>query len=550
MFERMGRLGSLLGTSLAIAVVLGSGPVMAQEIVQTSVSLSDHESTLALELADGGSLEVSLSGGNIYIDGAEAGAYTAGGVLETAWRELLTSASGDFKGAWAAFDDLEAAGAEGAALESIRGALEGAFAGVTAATAPNVAATSEVAAQAATLEDISASIAAATEAATAVAVLQELVDGGLVVQIPEVEGLARSLGRVGLAPGLSRLLNGDLSTPLRIVVEADRYFLPEGARLDGSLVLVETDGIVAGTVAGNVLVAEGSLVIEPTAQIMGNVVSIESTIENLGGSIAGDIKYIEDFSPVILAPRPRVITRRATPPSFMRNVARGMGGLLSTAAVYVLMCFLGFVVVYFFRGHLETVSDTVSFSFGRSFLTGLFAEMLVLPIFVILAVLVLTWIAIPFYVLGVVLAAVLGYLAVAHAAGENLTRRRYPSWAARMRRSNSYYYVLNGLAVLLALFVTASVAEMARPILGWAQGLLIAAAVILTWVASTAGFGAVLLSHAGRRRNFARPSEVPALSVDSLASIRPARRRAESPRPKSTGTDTDTNIDMGDDREA
>jgi hypothetical protein len=525
MFKQVRHAGKLL-TALGVAVALGGQtPLQGQEIVQTSVSLSGNQSTLVVELADGGSREFSLTRGTLYIDGAEAGTFTAGGALERAWREFLRNSSGDFQGAWAELTEFEAAEVEAGALATILETLEPL---VTAAAA----------------SEVTASTPAPPEAPAQVeapAAPGEIVEGGLVVQLSELEGLSRSLGRIGLAPGLSRVLNGDLKPPLRIVVEADRYYLPEGTHLEESLILVETDGVIAGSVAGNVLIAEGSLLIEPTAHIAGNVVSIESDVQNLGGIIGGAIREVDDFAPVIISPRPRVVVEVPST-SVARHIANGMGSLLRTVAMYMLLCFLGFLVVYFFRGHLETVSDTVSYSFGRAFLTGLFAEILVAPIFVVLLVLVLTWIAIPFYVLGVALAAILGYLAVAHAAGENLTRRRYPSWATRLRRANSYYYVLNGLGVLLALFAAASVAEMAHPILGWAYGLLIAAAVILSWVAGTAGFGAVLLSRAGTQRKFARPREVPALSVDSFSSLRPSGRRTGASRPRSTDLENDHEI--------
>ena len=519
--------GKLL-TALGVAVALaGQTRLEGQEIVQTSVSLSRNQSTLVLELADGESRELSLTRGTLYIDGAESGTFTEGGALERAWREFLRNSSEDFQGAWAVLTEFEAKEVEAGALTAILETVEPLVSAVAANVSPPAPpAPPEAPAQ--------------VEAPTAPG---QIVEGGLVVLLSELEGLSRSLGRIGLAPGLSQVLNGDLKPPLRIVVEADRYYLPEGAHLEESLILVETDAVIAGSVAGNVLIAEGSLLIEPTADIAGNVVSIESDVQNLGGIIRGAIREVDDFAPVIVSPRPRIVVPvevRTT--SVARHIANGMGSLLRTVAMYMLLCFLGFLVVYFFRGHLETVSDTVSYSFGRAFLTGLFAEILVAPILVVLLVLVLTWIAIPFYVLGVALAATLGYLAVAHAAGENLTRRRYPSWATRLRRANSYYYVVNGLGVLLALFAAASVAEMANPILGWAYGLLIAAAVILSWVAGTAGFGAVLLSRAGTQRKFARPREVPALSVDSFRSLRPSGRRTGASRPRSTDLEDDREI--------
>ena len=503
--------------------LLSQGPVAAQEVVQTSVSTSGSQSTLMLELADGSVTEVSLNRGSVYIDGAEVGSYVTGGGLESAWRDFLRSGAVELASAWDAFSGLSLEGTDAGSLEAIRARLEPLVTGATSTTAADLAAAPEAPA----VPEVSAQAEPAE--VPAVVGVQELVDGGLVVQVPEVENLARTLGRVGLSPGLSRALNGGLGAPLRIVVEADHYSLPAGATLNETLVLVETDAVIAGTVTGNLVVAESDVVLERTAVINGNIISIESDIQNLGATVSGTIRELENFAPIVIAPR-RNIRITSGSGTAIGYVARGVGSLVQTAAIYLLMCFLGFLVVYFFRNNLEVVSDTVSYSFGRAFLTGLFAEMLTLPILVVLLVLVLTWIAIPFYVLGVVLAAVLGYLAVAHAAGENMTSRRYPSWARRLRRANSYYYIVNGLAPLLGIFAIAAVAEMAHFIFGWAQGLLIAAAVILSWVATTAGFGAVLLSRAGTQRRFARPAEVPTLSSDPFGGVLRRRRGASAAR--------------------
>ena len=67
--------------------------------------------------------------------------------------------------------------------------------------------------------------------------LDEVIVGGLVVELTEVESLARSLGRIGIAPELESILNGDLDLPVRIVIDADEYLLREGATLDEMLIL-------------------------------------------------------------------------------------------------------------------------------------------------------------------------------------------------------------------------------------------------------------------------------------------------------------------------
>jgi hypothetical protein len=527
--------GLILVAAFALPVTLaGQAIETAGEVIQTTVSMSGGATSLELELASGRTLKVQLADGLVYVDGAEVGRYAAGGSLESGWRGLLDGiAEGNWTDAWASFLERDYAAADAEAVAEIMPVLAPLLAAEAAELAQQ---TVEATLNAAEVTD--EAIAAEIAQEIADAINTELVVGGLVVELTEVDGIASSLSRIGLAPELSRVLNGDLETPVRIVLDADEYTLPEEARLEEMLILVQTDAVVAGTIASNVVVAEGSLLITPTGRIDGDVIAIDATVHNQG-TILGDLREAANFAPVI-APmvRPSLSVVRYRP-SFMDKLAGGFGSLAKTIAMYVLFGFLGAVIVYFFRGHLETVSDTVSFSFGRSFLAGLAAEVLFLPIGLVLTVLIVTAIAVPFYIIGFGLLSLLGYISVAHAAGENLTRHRF-TWPNRMRRSNSYYYVLNGLGVLLALFAGAAITQMASPLLGWAQGLLIASAWILTWVASTAGLGAALLSRAGTRRTYARPYRVPELAADSLArdfSSSHIERRTTARRTRREGND-------------
>lgn len=190
-----------------------------------------------------------------------------------------------------------------------------------------------------------------------------------------------------------------------------------------------------------------------------------------------------------------------------RHIGRGVAGIMSVLITMAILFGLGFAIVFFGgRPHLEAVADTARHFTIRAFLVGLAASFLVVPAF-ILGIIVLTisivgipallvWI--PLFPVAVVLAAVLGYLAVAHAAGESLAERRFygGEW---FTRANSYYYLLTGLGLLLTLFVAANGVQMAGPWLSFIHGILMFFGVILTWAAVTTGFGAVLITRAGTR---------------------------------------------------
>jgi hypothetical protein len=176
-------------------------------------------------------------------------------------------------------------------------------------------------------------------------------------------------------------------------------------------------------------------------------------------------------------------------------------GFFGTLGFWIFFGLLGVFTVYFLRDKLEVVADTVSVSFGRSLLVGLAAEVIFPVANIVLFVLVVTWLVLPLYLLAMLLGFLFGYLAVAYAAGTNLLRQ--PGVAQRLGWQGPYARLLVGLGLLLGLFALASLMMIGGDLLGVVFGLLIAAAVLITWVAATAGLGAVILSRFGTRRDFA-----------------------------------------------
>lgn len=184
-------------------------------------------------------------------------------------------------------------------------------------------------------------------------------------------------------------------------------------------------------------------------------------------------------------------------------ILRNGAGLVG---VFITLLALGFSLVLFGRPNLEIVADTVSHSFGRAFVVGLIAQMLVLPTFGMLVVGLLLSVVgvllIPFAVLAYTLLLLVGIvggiLAVAHALGETYTRRRL-ALGITVPSTNSYRYVAVGLLAICSLWAT-------WVLFGWvpvAGTLILGAAFLFTWLLVTVGFGATLLSRAGAREAFA-----------------------------------------------
>ncbi|MBI3983610.1 MAG: hypothetical protein HY337_11920 [Gemmatimonadetes bacterium] len=179
--------------------------------------------------------------------------------------------------------------------------------------------------------------------------------------------------------------------------------------------------------------------------------------------------------------------------------------IMSLLGTLVALASIGFGTVFFVPQRLEVVADTVAKSPVRAFFAGLFAQPLLLPALLTMVVgLILTVVGIlvvPVAIVGFVLAVIAsvlgGYLAVARVVGEIYVRRTgrqnlyTTGWA-------TYRYLVYGLLGLLAIWIPALALQ-------WIPGAglaLMLAAVVFTWIITTAGLGAVVLSRGGTRTTF------------------------------------------------
>ncbi len=269
--------------------------------------------------------------------------------------------------------------------------------------------------------------------------------------------------------------------------------------MPGHLLVVQGTADIYGKLLGNLVTVDGDVVLHAGGVVSGDILTLGGEVRDEGGEIGGEVRTFRTSS-VLESPLPAQV---APAPTALETVFRRMAGVVG---VFLTLGALGFGLVMFGRPNLEVVSDTVSHSFGRAFTTGLLGQLLLLPTFGMLVVglilsvvgIVLLPFAVVVYALLVIVGAVGGFLAVAHAMGETYTRRRM-ALGAIIGSPNSYRYLLVGLGALAAFWVAWSV-------FGWvpvAGDLIRGAAILVTWLLGTAGFGAALLSRAGIRENFA-----------------------------------------------
>ena len=273
------------------------------------------------------------------------------------------------------------------------------------------------------------------------------------------------------------------------VARIGTYTLGTTERHQGHVVVLKGNAEVHGEVIGNVVTLDGDIVVHPGARVQGDVLAIGGRVRDPGGGVTGTTQSIEAYTPTVTASPIYIV------------VAQRLAGLLG---VFITLTVLGFGLVTFGRPNLEIVSDTATHSFGRALLAGVLGQVLLLPTFGMLVVGLILTVAgallVPFavvvYALLAIFAVLGGVLAVAHAMGETITRRRMARGLAVS--PNSYRYLLTGLIALGASWL-------AWAVFGWvpvAGSIIFIAAAIGSWFIATVGFGAALLSRGGIREEF------------------------------------------------
>ncbi len=476
--------------ALSGAAVVGAGAAFqllaAQErqVVSNQIAVSNSEATLTLEFTNRDSFEISFREGVIHLDGRELGTYERGGALDASWRALLGRAVALDDGplaqaltAWEPSDGLEAPGL--AIATELSGALGDAL------SAPSAPTTAESASRS---------------------------SSDPVQNLGQLRSLLDRLG------GLAEALDGVDIEELSIYVGED-VTIDEATEVEGTLVVVDGDLSLYGEIDGDVVLAGGSVRIYDGAVITGDVRLADARLYRDGGTVEGRIRDVEgDRGDLENRIRDEIRTEMDArvreddrPSAFrpLRYVVRGFAGLVQTVLTLGIVMMFGFGVIYFGRERLEVVAEAARTSPGRAALVGIAGGFLFFPVWVLgtialcvsiigIPVLIL-WV--PLFPLAGALATGLGFLAVAVNLGEWLERRDIQAleW---IRASNPLYTMLAGVGALIAPFALGHVAEMGGPLLGFIQGLLGFVGSMACFAVFTIGFGAVLLTRAGRRRDY------------------------------------------------
>jgi hypothetical protein len=489
---------NLLWAFPLLALLPGAGEAQLRSVVSNEIAVSGTEATLSLDFDDQPTLTIALSGGQVLVDDELVGSYTRGDALDLAWRSLLGDVISLDDGplaealtSWSPPEDLPGSALDVA--EAVDVALEEAL------TLPEAA------------EDLEPGVEISLSLTDESAILEAL------------------LKRSGALRGLAEAFES--TTPDQFILRVGESIRVEvGEVLDQSLVLVDGDLELRGTIDGDVVVTHGTVRLREGGLITGDLRVVDGEVESLGGEVSGALLTSSLEDAVALDTRDlRQLRkemekeirrdlrasleseRKSSSHSFwnpFRNVGRAIGGLLENLVTLLILAVLSMVIVHFGRERLEVVATTVRRAPAQSAMVGLAGGFLLIPVWVLgivaLAVsiigipVLLAWV--PLFPIAVGVAALLGYVAIARNVGEWVADQEYRGleW---IRGSNTFYVVLTGLGALMLPAIVASLVRILG--VGLLQGLLGFIGSSITFIALAIGFGAVLLTRGGRIRPYA-----------------------------------------------
>ncbi|MBA3343059.1 MAG: hypothetical protein H0T48_14665 [Gemmatimonadaceae bacterium] len=262
----------------------------------------------------------------------------------------------------------------------------------------------------------------------------------------------------------------------------------------GSVVALNGNLDVYGTVRGNATALKGDVIVHRGGRVQGDAISIAGRVRNEGGVVDGRMKTYGRHVKHIRRTPARVIRHDTG-----RTVGLALGWLLMVSLI-------GFALLAFGPEKLSIVVNTMQGGIGKSLGSGLIGQIAIVPGAVAVVALLaaslvgillipLGLIAFMFLVAGV---AMFGFVAVATmtgaAIGGGKNRDDTPNGA--MLRA-----FVTGTGVFLGLWVVTALLS-GIPLIG---AIVRSFASAVTFIAVTTGFGAVLLSYWRGEFKAARP---------------------------------------------
>lgn len=273
-----------------------------------------------------------------------------------------------------------------------------------------------------------------------------------------------------------------LATPVQVV--RGSHVIGPGTVAQGSVVVLNGNLDVYGTVRGNAAAIRGDVILHRGANVTQNAVAAFGQVRNEGAAVGGAIRMYDRDN----------FRRHRSHAALV--VYRPWYGVGLSIGWLLLATIIGFATVSLAGDKVDIVVNTLRQGVGKSLGSGLLGQLLIVPgavaVVVLLAVSIVGILIIPLGLIAYIALlfgiGMLGFIAAALLTGSAITGRSKKDETPRGAMLRAF---LVGAAVYVGLWIVAAAFSW-MPLVG---ALLRSLAAGATFVAMTAGFGAVLLSY-------------------------------------------------------
>ena len=272
----------------------------------------------------------------------------------------------------------------------------------------------------------------------------------------------------------------------------------EDEEIDGDIVALGGSVEIRGTVTGNAVAIGGDVEIFDTGIVEGDAVAVGGHVIRQGDALVkGEKVSIAFFS----GPRFRFPSLHAPFPFFLTGFRAPAWAFFARILKILLFIFVGIVTLSVLPRHVGKVKEKVKRDFLKSGLVGLAAEILIIPIFILL---IITIIGIPVALLVeplfIIAALILGYTGVCLFIGEKLQEH-----TSLKPDTKIMILVIGILAVELVPLLARVLGFFGGPFspLGWVVAFI---GWMIGYVVITVGLGASILTRLGTRPKEVSPA--------------------------------------------
>lgn len=294
----------------------------------------------------------------------------------------------------------------------------------------------------------------------------------------------KKLSRLGsLSPSESE--SGD------IVRFGEDIIIEEGEVVNGDVVAIGGDIQIAGKVTGDVAAVGGDVVAKSTAIIRGDAVSVGGKVRKDPGAQIRGSRIATPFPPF----PPKSLLRWST--MGWRGPRPHPGFFLGarfTLVLFFVFLFFTLLITLFLPNHIKRIHTSIEEGFLKAGLVGFLADILILPVFVMLCITVIG-IPVAFLVEPIVLfvALILGFAGISFFLGEKINQ------TTNLTLSSPLAKVLVGGIIIELLPTLAVLTGMGGGIFSPVAWVLSIVGWLTLYIGWTVGFGAVFLTRFGTR---------------------------------------------------